>query len=112
MHPHLDGSHEGRQPDSAVPEERPFDLVGQSRHADQGASPRLARHLALRPEEVADKCVAQLWDVYNEGKCLRTFMGHSKSVHDINFDPSGADFLSAAFDRQMKLWDTETGALS
>ncbi|ORY70610.1 WD40-repeat-containing domain protein [Leucosporidium creatinivorum] len=52
----------------------------------------------------------KLWDVYNEGKCLRTFMGHSKAVHDVAFDSTGAQFLSSAFDRQMKLWDTETGA--
>ncbi|GAA5831013.1 hypothetical protein JCM3770_003584, partial [Rhodotorula araucariae] len=51
----------------------------------------------------------QLWDVYHSGKCLRTFMGHGKAVHDVTFDNSGAQFLSAAFDRQMKLWDTETG---
>ncbi|KDE06182.1 hypothetical protein MVLG_03464 [Microbotryum lychnidis-dioicae p1A1 Lamole] len=52
----------------------------------------------------------KLWDVYKEGKCLRTFMGHSKAVHDVTFDNDGAQFLSCAFDRQMKLWDTETGA--
>ncbi|KPV74507.1 uncharacterized protein RHOBADRAFT_37541 [Rhodotorula graminis WP1] len=51
----------------------------------------------------------KLWDVYGSGKCLRTFMGHSKAVHDVTFDNSGGQFLSAAFDRQMKLWDTETG---
>ncbi|GAA6022086.1 hypothetical protein JCM11491_004747 [Sporobolomyces phaffii] len=51
----------------------------------------------------------KLWDVYQSGKCLRTFMGHSKAVHDVQFDNSGAQFLSSAFDRQMKLWDTETG---
>ncbi|BGP56335.1 hypothetical protein JCM8202_000390 [Rhodotorula sphaerocarpa] len=51
----------------------------------------------------------KLWDVYHDGKCLRTFMGHSKAVADINFDNSGAQFLSAGYDRQMKLWDTETG---
>lgn len=37
-------------------------------------------------------------------------MGHSKAVHDVEFNNSGGEFLSAAFDRQMKLWDTETGA--
>ncbi|GAA5945171.1 hypothetical protein JCM1841_001897 [Sporobolomyces salmonicolor] len=51
----------------------------------------------------------KLWDVYQSGKCLRTFMGHSKAVHDVTFDNAGSQFLSAAFDRQMKLWDTETG---
>lgn len=54
----------------------------------------------------------QLWDVYQSGKCVRTFMGHSKAVHDVQFDNSGAGFLSSSFDRQMKLWDTETGQLS
>lgn len=52
----------------------------------------------------------QLWDVYREGKCLRTFMGHGKAVRDVNFSPDGTQFLSAGFDRQMKLWDTESGA--
>ncbi|GAA6036760.1 hypothetical protein JCM8097_003464 [Rhodosporidiobolus ruineniae] len=51
----------------------------------------------------------KLWDIYREGKCLRTFMGHSKAVHDVTFNNGGDEFLSAAFDRQMKLWDTETG---
>lgn len=39
-------------------------------------------------------------------------MGHSKGVHDIDFDNSGAQFMSAAYDRQMKLWDTETGTFA
>jgi len=30
-------------------------------------------------------------------------------VHDVTFNNDGTKFLSAAFDRQMKLWDTETG---
>ncbi|GAA5948931.1 hypothetical protein JCM3765_003955 [Sporobolomyces pararoseus] len=51
----------------------------------------------------------KLWDVYQSGKCLRTFMGHSKAVHDVQFDNPGSQFLSSSFDRQMKLWDTETG---
>jgi len=36
-------------------------------------------------------------------------MGHSKAVHDVQFDNNGGQFLSSSFDRQMKLWDTETG---
>lgn len=51
----------------------------------------------------------QLWDIYHEGKCLRTFMGHAGAVRDVNFNSDGTKFLSASFDRQMKLWDTETG---
>lgn len=37
-------------------------------------------------------------------------MGHGKAVRDVSFSPDGTKFLSAGFDRQMKLWDTETGA--
>lgn len=36
-------------------------------------------------------------------------LGHSKAVRDISFNNSGTQFLSAAYDRYVKLWDTETG---
>lgn len=52
----------------------------------------------------------KLWDVYHEGRCLRTFMGHSKAVRDVAFSNDGRRFLSAGYDRVVKLWDTETGA--
>lgn len=54
-------------------------------------------------------CKIKLWEVYGKRRCLRTFMGHSKAVRDISFNNSGAQFLSAAYDRYVKLWDTETG---
>lgn len=50
-----------------------------------------------------------MWDVYNEGNCLRTFLGHTRALKDIAFSPNGARFLSTGHDRQIKLWDTETG---
>uniref|UniRef100_A0A3B1J2Z2 Cell division cycle 40 homolog (S. cerevisiae) n=1 Tax=Astyanax mexicanus TaxID=7994 RepID=A0A3B1J2Z2_ASTMX len=34
---------------------------------------------------------------------------HSKAVRDICFNNSGTQFLSAAYDRYLKLWDSETG---
>ncbi|KAI0321344.1 pre-mRNA splicing factor [Amylostereum chailletii] len=51
----------------------------------------------------------KLWDVYTHGNCLRTFHGHVKAVKDVTFSNDGRKFLSCGYDRQMKLWDTETG---
>lgn len=53
--------------------------------------------------------LCQLWDVYTHGNCLRTFHGHMKAVKDVTFSNDGSKFLSCGYDRQMKLWDTETG---
>ena len=36
-------------------------------------------------------------------------MGHVKAVKDVCFSNDGRRFLSCGYDRQMKLWDTETG---
>lgn len=38
-------------------------------------------------------------------------LGHSKAVRDICFNNTGTQFLSAAYDRYLKLWDSETGRL-
>ncbi|XP_037100190.1 pre-mRNA-processing factor 17 [Syngnathus acus] len=54
-------------------------------------------------------CKIKLWEVYNERRCIRTFIGHSKAVRDICFNNGGNQFLSAAYDRYIKLWDSETG---
>ncbi|KAF8512893.1 WD40-repeat-containing domain protein [Gautieria morchelliformis] len=50
-----------------------------------------------------------LWDVYTSGACLRTFMGHNKAVKDVTFSNDGRKILSCGYDRQMRLWDAETG---
>lgn len=56
----------------------------------------------------ADSTV-KIFDVYHHKELLRTYSGHTKAVSDICFNNSGTQFLSASFDRMMKLWDTETG---
>lgn len=54
-------------------------------------------------------CRVKLWEVYNERRCIRTYYGHRQAVRDICFNNAGTQFLSAGYDRYIKLWDTETG---
>ena len=50
-----------------------------------------------------------MWEFYNERRCVRTYAGHSQAVRDVNFNNTGTEFLSASYDKTVKLWDTETG---
>ncbi|KXJ18778.1 Pre-mRNA-processing factor 17 [Exaiptasia diaphana] len=59
----------------------------------------LSGHLLL---SCSMDCKVKLWEVYNQRRCLRTFLGHSKAVRDISFNNSGDQFLSAAYDRYVK----------
>ncbi|CAF0857313.1 unnamed protein product [Adineta steineri] len=54
-------------------------------------------------------CKVKLWEFYNERRCVRTYAGHSQAVRDVSFNFGGTEFLSASYDKSVKLWDTETG---
>uniref|UniRef100_A0A1I8GUG9 Pre-mRNA-processing factor 17 n=2 Tax=Macrostomum lignano TaxID=282301 RepID=A0A1I8GUG9_9PLAT len=51
----------------------------------------------------------KLFELYKERRLLRTYSGHRQAVRDACFSHDGSQFLSASYDRYVKLWDTETG---
>jgi pre-mRNA-processing factor 17 len=54
-------------------------------------------------------CKVKLFDVYHQRELLRTYSGHTKALSDLTFNTDGRQFLTASYDRMIKLWDTETG---
>ena len=52
---------------------------------------------------------ARLWDVEGDRQCIRSYLGHSKPIKDIQFGTDGHTFLTLSYDRYLKVWDTETG---
>ena len=54
----------------------------------------------------------KIWDVYGDRKVRRTYQGHHEGLKAIEFLTSnGTQFVSAAFDRFVRHWDTETGQI-
>jgi len=52
---------------------------------------------------------AKLWSVDGQRTLLRTYKGHSGAVRDLNFNFDGTKFMTASYDRYVKMWDTEYG---
>ena len=52
------------------------------------------------------KC--KVWSV-DQKKVMRTYVGHTAAVRDVQFNHDGTKFVSASFDRYLRLWNTETG---
>uniref|UniRef100_A0A7S2TJD6 Pre-mRNA-processing factor 17 n=1 Tax=Lotharella oceanica TaxID=641309 RepID=A0A7S2TJD6_9EUKA len=51
----------------------------------------------------------KLWAVTGQKRLLRTYKGHMGGVRDINFNHDGTKFMTASYDRYVKMWDTEYG---
>lgn len=54
---------------------------------------------------------AKVWNVHGTRQCMRTYLGHSKGIRDVWFADGGTKFVTAAYDKTIKLWDTETGSM-
>ena len=44
----------------------------------------------------------KVWDVMNDKRCMRTYMGHTAAIRDCNFNNNGTEFLSCSFDRYVR----------
>jgi len=60
--------------------------------------------------------VCQVWSIpldqdkqQQQPRLMRTYKGHSAACRDAQFNLSGSQFVSASFDRYLRLWDTESG---
>ncbi|CAN8068157.1 unnamed protein product [Agarophyton chilense] len=62
-------------------------------------------HLVL---SAGNDASAKVW-LSASKKLARTYIGHSKAIRDAVFDHSGSQFLTAAFDKSVLLWDIESG---
>jgi pre-mRNA-processing factor 17 len=51
----------------------------------------------------------KIWDVQEHNQAMRTYAGHSEGIRSMQFNNNGTQFITSAFDRYIRLWDTETG---
>ena len=79
-------------------------------------TPNLVRYLSIAAFVLYFVISEMFWESCTQKTPLATqFLSVSETtdsaiVSDVDFNPLGTNFLSASYDRQMKIWDVETGA--
>lgn len=56
--------------------------------------------------------IIKLWNFYGDRKCIQDYLGHSNAIKALKFINDGSKFLSSSFDRNVKIWDTETSKVT
>jgi pre-mRNA-processing factor 17 len=51
----------------------------------------------------------KIWEVYGKRRCMQTYNAHKLAVRDVDFSSDGRKFVSVAFDKYCRMFDTETG---
>lgn len=51
----------------------------------------------------------KLWNI--DGQLIKTFMGHTGKVNEVNFAPNGKQLVSASSDSTIRVWDIEKGEI-
>ena len=55
--------------------------------------------------------LVKFWMCLQIENVLMTYTSHSRAIKDICFSNDGLKFISTAYDRNIHLWDTETGKI-
>ncbi|EAS06667.1 notchless-like protein (macronuclear) [Tetrahymena thermophila SB210] len=58
----------------------------------------------------SDDNTLYMWDPVDSRKPIIRLTGHTKPVNHVQFSPDGRYFISASFDKNLKLWDGFNGA--
>ena len=103
-------SSEGKEVESSVaPKKHIFTWTGHTKGVNAIRFFPRSGHLLL---SAGLDGLAKIWNVNGNRKCMRTYSGHSKGLKGVTFSWDGRQFTSFAYDKMIKIWDTETGKIT